>query len=178
MELGDSYGRIWRRMTDPEVDWNSTGRPKESTNLSPWGSQRLNHWPKNIPELDLPPPILHTNICRKCTARSSYGSRTTGAGTILKICCLSVGYVLLAGLPCLSSVGEDGPSPVENWCARVGGHPGGPPPSWRRRREDIVGGVTGNGGNSQDVKWINKKKDLVTHRKARKENREENMGEI
>jgi hypothetical protein len=27
-----------------------------------------------------------------------------------KSCCLSLGYVLLAGLPCLASVGEEGPS--------------------------------------------------------------------
>jgi len=30
-----------------------------------------------------------------------------------KSCYLSVGYVLLAGLPCLASVGEDVPSPAE-----------------------------------------------------------------
>ena len=30
-----------------------------------------------------------------------------------KSCCLSVGYVLLAGLPCLASVGENEPSLTE-----------------------------------------------------------------
>jgi hypothetical protein len=30
-----------------------------------------------------------------------------------KSCCQSVGYVLLAGLPCLASVGEDVSSPTE-----------------------------------------------------------------
>jgi hypothetical protein len=30
-----------------------------------------------------------------------------------KGCCLSVGYVLLAGLPCLASVGEEAPSLIE-----------------------------------------------------------------
>lgn len=29
----------------------------------------------------------------------------------LKSCCLDMGYVLLAGLPCLASVGEEAPSP-------------------------------------------------------------------
>ena len=35
---------------------------------------------------------------------------------------LYIGYVLLAGLPCLASVGGDAPSPKETWCARVGGY--------------------------------------------------------
>lgn len=43
MELGDSYGRIGGRIAVPEGDGNSTGKPIESTNLDPWGSQRLNH---------------------------------------------------------------------------------------------------------------------------------------
>ena len=29
-------------------DQKEIGRPTESTNLDPWGSQRLNHQPKNI----------------------------------------------------------------------------------------------------------------------------------
>ena len=33
--------------------------------------------------------------------------------------CLHVGYVLLAELPCLASVGEDELSPDETQCARV-----------------------------------------------------------
>jgi hypothetical protein len=43
MELGDYYGRIGGRIEGLETDSNSTGRPTESTNLDPWGSQRLNH---------------------------------------------------------------------------------------------------------------------------------------
>jgi hypothetical protein len=40
-------------------DKNSTGRPTESTNLDPWGSQYLKHQAKNIKGLDigLPAPI-------------------------------------------------------------------------------------------------------------------------
>ena len=48
-ELGDSYGRIGRRIADT----NSIGRPTEWTNLDPWDSQRLNHYPKSIHGLDL-----------------------------------------------------------------------------------------------------------------------------
>ena len=53
MELGDSYGRIGGRIVGPKVDRNSAGRPAESTNLNAWGSQSLNHQPKNIYRLDL-----------------------------------------------------------------------------------------------------------------------------
>ena len=35
--------------------------------------------------------------------------------------CLSVGYVLLAGLPCLASVGQEAPSLPEPSSASVGG---------------------------------------------------------
>jgi hypothetical protein len=31
-----------------------------------------------------------------------------------KGCCLYLGYILLAGLPCLDSMGEDAPSVTEN----------------------------------------------------------------
>jgi hypothetical protein len=32
----DPYGRLWGRIADPEGDRNSTGRPRESTNMDPW----------------------------------------------------------------------------------------------------------------------------------------------
>ena len=51
MELGDTYGRTGERIVGPHR--NFTGRPTESTNLDPWGSQKLNHQPKNIHRLDL-----------------------------------------------------------------------------------------------------------------------------
>jgi hypothetical protein len=53
VELGYSYGRIGGRIAGPKGDKNSTRRPTESTNLDPWGSQRLNQQPKNIHGLDL-----------------------------------------------------------------------------------------------------------------------------
>jgi hypothetical protein len=56
IELVDSYGRIGERITGPEGDRNSTGRPTESTNLDSWDSQSLNHEPKNIHRLDLSLP--------------------------------------------------------------------------------------------------------------------------
>jgi hypothetical protein len=38
MELGDVYGTIGGKTTDPIRDRNSTGRTTESINLDPWGS--------------------------------------------------------------------------------------------------------------------------------------------
>ena len=45
------------------------------------------------------------------------------SGGYPKSCCLYVGYVLLAGLPCLASVGEEVPSLAETLSARVWGYP-------------------------------------------------------
>ena len=50
MGLGDSYGRIGRRIVGPEGERNSTGRLTEWTNLD---HQRLNHHWKNIDWLNL-----------------------------------------------------------------------------------------------------------------------------
>ena len=62
-------------------------------------------------------------------------------------CCLYVGYVLLAGLCCLASVGEEAPSLEETLLsARVGGYPG-EPTHWRSREigEGLWEGVTRRG---------------------------------
>ena len=53
MELGDSYGKVGKRIVGPEGDRNSTGRPTESTNLDSWVSQNLSHQPNNTHGLDL-----------------------------------------------------------------------------------------------------------------------------
>jgi len=53
MELGDSYGKTEVKIVGTKGDKNTTGRPPESTNLDPWGSQSLNHPTKNIHGLDL-----------------------------------------------------------------------------------------------------------------------------
>jgi hypothetical protein len=79
---------------------------QESTNLDPWSSQRVNHQPDNIHGQDLT-PLNHPNIYIRCAAWSSCGSQTTRVGGYPKSCYLSVGYVLLAGLPCLASVRKD-----------------------------------------------------------------------
>jgi hypothetical protein len=82
MELEDSYGRI----AGPEGDRNSTGRPIESTNLDPLGSQNL--------DLGLPTYVAYVqlglHVCPEQLER----------GLSLKL--LPVLGILLAGLPCLS----------------------------------------------------------------------------
>ena len=80
MELGDSYWRIGERIAGPKRNRNSTGRTTESTNLDPWGSQNLNHQPKNIHGLDLGLP----HICSRCATWSLGGSQTTGAIAVPK----------------------------------------------------------------------------------------------
>ena len=70
MEFEDSYGRIAGKIVGPEGDRNSKGRPTESTNMDPWGSQSLNHQSKSIHRLDL--GLSH--ICSRCAACSSCGS--------------------------------------------------------------------------------------------------------
>jgi hypothetical protein len=72
-----------------------------------------------------------------------------------------MGYVLLAGLPSLASVGEEAPSITETWSDGAGGgeYPGYPQPGQRRR-----GGRMGKdcrkvwpgGGSEKNVKWISK----------------------
>jgi hypothetical protein len=47
-ENGDPYGRVRGRIEGAEGDGNPIGRPRVSTNLDPWSSQRQSHQPKNI----------------------------------------------------------------------------------------------------------------------------------
>jgi hypothetical protein len=72
-------------------------------------------------------------------------SQTTGVGGYPKTSCLSMGYVLLAGLPSyLASGGEETPTLAETWSTRVWENSEGPPPTQRKRRNvrRIMGGVT------------------------------------
>ena len=67
-----------------------------------------------------------------------------------------MGYVVLAGLPCLSLVGKDVPSLSETWGARVQEYPGTPLHTQRRRGWRGWGKGCGRGdwegGNEQDVR--------------------------
>jgi hypothetical protein len=120
IELGNSYGRVGGRILDSEGDKNSTERPTESTNLDPCDSQRLNQQAKKIYKLDLDLP----HICNLVflwflnnVADMQLGLHV-GPGQLerglLQSCCLSVRYILLAELPCLASVRENGPGPAES----------------------------------------------------------------
>jgi hypothetical protein len=51
-----AQGLFWKNRkkdSGPKGSSNTTYRPTESTNLDTWGSQRLNHQPKNIHRVDL-----------------------------------------------------------------------------------------------------------------------------
>ena len=104
MEPRESRGRAGERIEEPGEDGNATGRPTESTNLNSGGSQKMNHQPKSIHGLDLG-PLAHME--QMCSLVFNWN------GCYPKSCCLSVGYILLAGLSCLASVGEDAPSPAK-----------------------------------------------------------------
>jgi hypothetical protein len=108
MERGNSYGRMEGRIAGSKGDRNSTGRPTVSTNLDPWGSQSLNHQLKSIHEQDLG-LSAHMEMC----SLVFMWVLNNWNRDYPKSCCLSIGYVLLAGLPFLVSVGEEAPSLTE-----------------------------------------------------------------
>jgi hypothetical protein len=62
--------------------------------------------------------LISLHICSRCAVWSSCMFRTNWRD-YLKSCCLYVGYVLLAGLPCLASVREEASSLWETWSARI-----------------------------------------------------------
>jgi hypothetical protein len=113
----ETHGGIGGRI-GTEGDKNSKGRPRESNNLDPWGSQRLNHQPKNIHRLDLGLP----HICNICVAWSSCESKLESGGGVSQNLLL-VEYVLLPGQPCLASVEENAPSFAETSSVSFGGYP-------------------------------------------------------
>lgn len=99
-EAWDSYGRIGGKIMAPK----GIGTPEGSTNLDPRGcSQSLNLQPKNIRWLDLGLPAPMEQMCSLTFMRVL----SNWNGGCPKSCGLYVGYVLLAGLSCLASEGED-----------------------------------------------------------------------
>lgn len=115
--LNGHEGILWKRwggFQGHKGDRNSR-RLSESTNLNPWSYQRPYHQTKSIKGLELGP----THLFHNCSTEISYGSQTNRIQVILKICCLSVWYVFLAGLPCLASVVDNLYSPVVTWCFKM-----------------------------------------------------------
>jgi hypothetical protein len=138
MDLGDSYGRVRGRIEGPEGDRKSTGRSTESTNLDPWGSQKLNYYPKSTQGSNLAFPLM----CSKCAVWSSCGSQTTGVGAIPKaVACL---WDIFFWLGCQASVGED----VSHW-ALMFGWGGCHPLRGEGERGSIV-----EWGDQEEVQWM------------------------
>ena len=93
-ELGEELGK---RIDGPKEDRDSIERPKESTNLDPWGVPETEP-PTKEQAWDLSP--LH--ICSRCAQLGLHvGPPVSEAVNLLP----------LKGLPCLASVGEDGSAP-------------------------------------------------------------------
>jgi hypothetical protein len=67
MMFEGSYRKVGKTIEGLEGDKDPTGRATESTYLDPWGSQKLNHQPKNIYGLDLG-LLSYTHICSRCAA--------------------------------------------------------------------------------------------------------------
>jgi hypothetical protein len=95
VELGvELMEELWEGTEDPEGNRNSTGRPTESTNLDPWGSQRLNQQPKSTQGLDLALPPPHR--CSRVYSLVFMWVPNNWSRSYPKSCCLYVGYVLLS----------------------------------------------------------------------------------
>jgi hypothetical protein len=104
----------------PEEDRNSTEGPTESTNLDSLGSQ--SEWPTKHSRARPRPLclyVVHVHL-------GLYIDPEQLEWGLPKSCGLYVGYVLLAKLPCLISMGEEVPSLAETWSARVGRGAGAP----------------------------------------------------
>jgi hypothetical protein len=115
IETEDSYRRNGGRIVGPEGNRNSIGRPTESTNLDPWGSESE---PPTKEHTQAGPRSPHTYVA-DVQLDLLVGPEQLEWG-YPKSCCLHVGYILLVGLPFLDSVGEEVPR--------------GPPPA--RREEE------------------------------------------
>ena len=116
--LDGAWGVLWKSCWEDwgtQEDRDSTGRPTESSNLDFGGSQRLNHQLKIKHRLD----PLH--ICSRCAGWSSCWFPNNWSRRLSPNLLPALNPILLTGLPCLTSVGED--APVLQWldvCVWVG----------------------------------------------------------
>ena len=78
MDHGDSYGRIGVRIIAPKRIGTPQEGTTESTNLDPWGSQRLNYQSKNTHRL-WPP---HSYVLRGSPTHSEENGRGDGKSIV------------------------------------------------------------------------------------------------
>lgn len=100
MGFGDSIGRIGASITVLQGHRNSIGRLTESNNF--YCCQSLNPQLKNIHGLDLG---LHAHLSEMCSFAIMWVLNNWKWGYINR-CCLYIRLVLVAKLPCLTSVQE------------------------------------------------------------------------
>jgi hypothetical protein len=136
---------------------DTTRRPTVHQLEAHGDSQRLNDQPKSMYGLDLGP--LH--LCSRCAAWFSCWSPNNWRRGCLWLCGLPLDPLLLAGLSCLASVGEEVLSPALTWCARAGWYHEDLPFSEKKRR-GYEGRFMweyaqwrGGRGCDPDIKWIN-----------------------
>ena len=119
MELKDSYGRMGERIAAcKEVGLH---RKIKRINLpGHLGLSETEPSPKEHIMAEPRPPHLH--FMKQMCSFAFKLVPDNWSGRYSKSCCLYVGYVLLAELPCLTSVGEEASSIAETSSARLGGY--------------------------------------------------------
>jgi hypothetical protein len=150
--LDGDWGPLWKNVR-PKGNRNSIGRPRLLTNL---GLTRLSE--------SEPPTKEHTQAGPRppntYVADVKFGHHVETKQLewyYPRSCCLHEGYVPLAGLPCLVSVGEEVPGFAKIWSARVCGGITRRAPSHSEEkgsgsRRRIVGVSEQKGNSQQDVK--------------------------
>ena len=108
MEFGESYGKVGGRIKESKQNRDPTGKPTESTNLGPWGFLETEPPTK---EQALTGLRLHgISVAYEQLGLNGYPSTTEEVDVPEFVDCLPMDPILLIGLPCLTSMWEDGPS--------------------------------------------------------------------
>ena len=100
-EVRDSYGKVEGRSEGPRGNRNSIGRPLGLSKTEPPTKKRMWAGPR--------PPCTYV-----ADVQLGLPMGPEQLEQVPNSCCLFLRYDLLAGLPCLSSVGVDAPSFTES----------------------------------------------------------------
>jgi hypothetical protein len=95
---GWNWGFLWKKWLLVLKGMGTPQEDQESTNLNPWGSQESEPPTKEHTQAGPRPSHSYVQMC-SLTFVWFLSNLSGGYG---KICCLPLGYVLLADLPCLT----------------------------------------------------------------------------
>ena len=149
---------LWKswggRIEEPRGHRDSARRPTKSTNLDTWG------FPKTEPrakEHKWAGCRASLHICKRCATWSLCVSFQQLKWRLS----LKLNPVPLTGLNCLTSLGEDVPSPAMTWGAMVGWYTKQPFPFPEKKGRELEKGLCKGGtgrrrGWDHNVKWISK----------------------